>query len=64
MRRRHSRGRALRKQRPAILVVTNGRKTEKAYLEGLKQKVGREIELTVRFATTRTSMTPSGTMRR
>lgn len=61
---RGPRGHAPRVQRRAIYVVTNGRRTEKAYLEGLKQKVGREIALTVRFATTRTSMTPSGTTRR
>lgn len=44
-----SRGHAPRAQRRAIYVVTNGRRTEKAYLEGLKQKVGREIALTVSF---------------
>ncbi len=30
-------------------MVTNGRRTEKAYLEHLKQEVGRSIALTIRF---------------
>lgn len=30
-------------------MVTNGRRTEKAYLERLKQKVGQSIALTIRF---------------
>lgn len=46
---RPSQRRAPRRQRRAILVVTNGRQTEKAYLERLKQEVGRSTALTTRF---------------
>ena len=38
-----------RSTRRTVLVVTNGRTTEKSYLEHLKQRVSRDVALTVRF---------------
>lgn len=49
MGRRRPQRRMPREQRRAILVVTNGWRTEKAYVERLKREVGRSIALTVRF---------------
>ncbi|WP_127842948.1 RloB family protein [Actinomyces wuliandei] len=46
---RPHRGRTDRQQRRTVLIVTNGRQTEKMYLDHVKQQVSRDVSVTTRF---------------